>query len=107
MTTAAAIQFFATPFARDHNLATAARLVRAAAGQGARLIVLPQMFNTGSVYSPRLTQAAEDDADAGPTVAWLLEQSAALGVHLGGSLLTRATGPRLPAGRRMEPGVRQ
>jgi predicted amidohydrolase len=46
---AAAAQFFANPFARDHNLATAARLARVAAGQGAPLIVLPELINTGYV----------------------------------------------------------
>ena len=84
---AATLQLFATPFNRDRNLATAARLARQAAGQGAQLLVLPGLFNTGCVYSPRLTQAAEDDA--GPSVTWLREQSAALGAHLAGSLLLR------------------
>jgi predicted amidohydrolase len=85
----ATLQFFATPFDRDRNLATAARLVRAAAGQGAQLMVLPELFNTGYVYSPRLTQAAEDEA--GPTT-WMREQSALLGAHLAGSLLLRQAG---------------
>jgi predicted amidohydrolase len=87
---AAAVQLFSTPFDRDRNLATAARLARAAAAQGAQLIVLPELFNTGYVYSPRLTQVAEDEA--GPTVTWMREQSAALGVHLAGSLLLRQAG---------------
>src|SRR5947209_3087175 len=86
----AALQLFSTPFDRERNLATAARLARAAVAQGARLLVLPGLFNTGYVYSPRLTQTAEDEG--GPTLTWLREQSAALGAHLGGSLLLRQAG---------------
>jgi predicted amidohydrolase len=83
----AAIQFFATPFDRDRNLATAARLVGEAAGQGAQCLVLPELFSSGYVYSPRLTHAAEDER--GPTMSWLRERSQALGVYLAGSLLLR------------------
>ena len=87
---AAALQFPATPFDRERNLATAARLARAAVDQGAQLLVLPELFNTGLVYSPRLKQAAEPED--GPTLAWLGAQSQALGVHLAGSLLLRRAG---------------
>jgi predicted amidohydrolase len=87
---AAALQFFATPFALEHNWETADRLARAAAAQGARLIVLPELFNTGYVYSPRLTASAE--AADGPTVARLLALSRALGAWLGGTLLLREGG---------------
>jgi predicted amidohydrolase len=87
---AAVLQLFATPFDRERNLATAARLARAAVDQGAQLLVLPELFNTGYVYTPRLTQAAEPDD--GPTIAWLRAQSAALGAHLAGTLLLRQAG---------------
>ena len=83
----AVLQFFSTPLSRERNLAVAARLAQAAAGQGARLLVLPGLFNTGYVYTPRLRAAAE--TEAGPTLAWLKATSAALGVHLGGALLLR------------------
>jgi predicted amidohydrolase len=86
----AALQFFATPFDRERNLATAGRLARAAVAQGAQLLLLPELFNLGYVFSPRLTEAAEDDH--GPTVSWLREQSAALGAHLAGTLLLRQGG---------------
>jgi predicted amidohydrolase len=88
---AAALQLFSTPFDRERNLATVGRLAREAVNQGAQLIVLPELFNTGYVYSPRLTQAAEPED--GPTVTWLREQSAALGAHLAGALLLRRAGP--------------
>ena len=87
---AAALQLLATPFDRERNLATAARLARAAVSQGAQLLVLPELFNTGYVYSPRLTQSAEDDS--GPTVTWMRAQSVALGAHLAGALLLRRAG---------------
>lgn len=84
---AAAVQFAAVPFAVAVNLANAERLIRQAAAQGAQLIVLPELFNTGYAYSPRLTAAAEP-AD-GPTVTRLQSLSAALNVHLAGTLLLR------------------
>lgn len=82
-----AIQFSSTPFALARNLETAERLIRAAAAQGAQLIVLPELFNTGYVYTPRLFAAAE--TEDGPTLRWLLSLSAELKIYLAGSLLLR------------------
>jgi len=87
---AAVLQFAATPFDRERNLDTAARLARTAVDQGAQLVVLPEYFNTGLVYSPRLKPAAEPED--GPTLVWLAAQSRALGVHLAGGLLLRRAG---------------
>src|SRR5258708_1927262 len=87
---AAAVQLSATPFDRQRNLDAAGRLARQAVSQGAQLVVLPELFNTGYVFSPRLTQSAE--AVDGPTVTWLRQQSAALGAHLAGTLLLRRAG---------------
>ena len=87
---AAALQFFATPFARDHNLETAERLIRQAAGQGAQIVVLPELFNTGYIYSPKLFAAAE--AEAGPTTIWLSGLSRELGALIGGTILRREGG---------------
>ncbi len=81
----AAVQFFATPFALERNLHTAERLVRDAAEQGAAVVALPEMYNTGYVYSSRLAQAAE--GPEGPTLRWMTRLSAELGVVLGGALL--------------------
>ncbi len=86
----AALQLFATPFDRDRNLATAAALARAAVARGAQVVLLPELFSTGYVYTPRLIEAAEDEA--GPTATWLREQSTALGAQLAGSLLLRQAG---------------
>jgi predicted amidohydrolase len=84
---AAAVQLFATPFALERNLETAERLVRQAAAQGARVVVLPELFNTGYVYTPRLFEAAE--GDDGPTLRWLTGLSAELKMVLGGAMLLR------------------
>jgi predicted amidohydrolase len=86
----AALQFFATPFDLSRNLETAERLARAAAAQGAQLVVLPELFNTGYVYTPRLFASAE--TDDGPTLRALTRLSAELGVHLAGPLLLREGG---------------
>ncbi len=84
---AVAVQLFATPFALERNLQTAERLIREAAGQGARVIVLPELFNTGYVYTPRLLAAAE--TENGPTLSWLKKLSAELNVLIGGAMLMR------------------
>lgn len=66
--------------------ANRARLERALAeARGADLVLLPEMFSTGFTMEP---QACAEDMD-GPTVAWLCEQSAALGAAVGGSLVIR------------------
>jgi len=84
---AAALQFFATPFDLTRNLETAGRLARAAAEQGAQIIVLPELFNTGYVYTPRLFSFAE--TDDGLTLRHLRRWSAELNVHIAGPLLLR------------------
>ncbi|MBI4770958.1 MAG: carbon-nitrogen hydrolase family protein [Chloroflexi bacterium] len=81
----AAVQFFATPFALERNLYIAERLVRDAAEQGAAVVALPEMYNTGYVYSSRLAQAAE--GPEGLTLRWMKRLSAELDVVLGGALL--------------------
>lgn len=87
---AAAIQFFATPFDLTRNLQTAERLIRAAAAQGAQIIVLPELFNTGYVYTPRLFAFAE--TEDGLTLRNLRRLSAELNVDLAGPLLLRENG---------------
>jgi predicted amidohydrolase len=84
---AAAVQFFATPFDLNRNLQTAERLIRRASSQGAQVVVLPELFNTGYVYSRRLPAAAEDDD--GPTLRWLTALSAELNIIIGGTWLLR------------------
>ena len=83
----AALQFFATPFDLTRNLETVERLVRAAVARGAHLVVLPELFNTGYVYTPRLFAFAE--TEDGLTLRHLARLSAELKVHIAGPLLLR------------------
>jgi predicted amidohydrolase len=87
----AALQFFATPFDLTRNLETAERLIRAAAAQGAQLVVLPELFNTGYVYTPRLFAFAE--TEDGLTLGYLVRLSSELKVYLAGPLLLREGAP--------------
>ena len=64
---------------RDDNLARAERLVAAAAGRGAGLIVLPELF-AALGRTAALTAAAEPID--GPTVAWASELAARHSIHL-------------------------
>jgi predicted amidohydrolase len=74
----------------DANLATADRLTRAAAGAGARLIVLPEKWT--AMGSEQELRAAAEPLD-GRAVAWARETAAELGVDLvAGSFLERIPG---------------
>jgi predicted amidohydrolase len=83
---AAAVQLNSTDD-KARNLATADRLVREAAGQGAQLIVLPEKW---PVLGPAETlRAGAEDFD-GPAVTWAREIASELGVGLvAGSLSLR------------------
>lgn len=83
----AAIQMDATPGPRDQRLMRAERLVEAAAVAGARLIVLPELFNIGYAYDD-VNYALAEPLD-GPTATWLAAKASQHGVYLVGSLLLR------------------
>ena len=86
---AAAIQFGASSD-KDANFATAARLARAAAGRGAALIVLPELFFW---RGGRDDERAAAEPIPGPTTDRLASLAAELRVHLvGGSLLEAVPG---------------
>lgn len=74
----------------SERLARAGRLVQMAAQAGAQVIVLPEVFNTGYVYSDANFYLAEPSD--GATVAWMRETAVRLDVHLAGSLLLRERG---------------
>ncbi|MEZ5239694.1 MAG: nitrilase-related carbon-nitrogen hydrolase [Microthrixaceae bacterium] len=76
---------------RAATLAHVEPMVTAAAGRGARLVVLTEMFATG--FSPH-TDAIAEDPD-GPTVGFMRRMSRRLGVWLIGSVCLR---PGDPAG---------
>lgn len=74
-----------TPAPTPERLARAQRLIEQAAQDGAQLIVLPEVFNTGYRYTIENYQRAEP-AD-GPTATWLIDLAAQLHIHLAGSIL--------------------
>lgn len=67
-----------------------AKLVADAAGGGARLVVLPEMFATG--FSMRPERIAEDEG--GPIEQFLVEQARAHDLHLIGSIAQRGADGR-------------
>lgn len=83
----AAVQMYAVPFAVPRNLRRARDLVQQAVAQGARLVVLPELFNTGYTYS----EAAFDYAEPldGLTATWLCDGARRLDCYLAGALLVR------------------
>jgi predicted amidohydrolase len=67
------------------NLEKAARLVRAAKGQGAQIVLLPETFPTGYNFGPEKLEHAE--TIPGPITDFLGELAAEQGVYLYGSMI--------------------
>jgi len=86
----AAVQMNAKPAPTAQRLVRAQELVASAARQGAQLIVLPELFNTGYEYSPENFLRAE--TLDGLTAAWMRKTTAQFQIHLAGSFLHRAQG---------------
>jgi hypothetical protein len=86
----AVVQLDVTPAPTPDRLARAARLIEQAAQEGARLIALPEVFNTGYRYTAENFHRAEP-LD-GATVTWMKNLSARLNIHLAGSILLRDSG---------------
>jgi len=86
---AAAVQVNATDD-KERNLATADRLTRAAAADGAQLVVLPEKWSF--IGAPEDVPAAAEPLD-GPTITWARETARELGVDLlAGSIVERVEG---------------
>lgn len=81
----AAVQMDAAPSPVDARLKRVERLISEAAETGAQLVVLPELFNTGYVYSDENYRQAEPLT--GRTVSWMKTTAASLGIHLAGTLL--------------------
>jgi predicted amidohydrolase len=75
----------ATPAPTSDRLERAARLVTDAAQQGAQLIVLPELFNTGYEYHERTYGLGEPIS--GQTMTWMRTQAKQHNLHLAGSFL--------------------
>ncbi|MCU1490042.1 MAG: Nitrilase/cyanide hydratase and apolipoprotein N-acyltransferase [Acidimicrobiaceae bacterium] len=67
---------------REANLPRYRKLAKRAAAEGARLVLFPEMFATGFSMAPERTA----EPASGPTVEFLGEQAASLGVYLAGSM---------------------
>src|SRR5262249_59883940 len=87
----AAIQMECTPFAVRSNLERAENSIRQAAANQADLILLPELFNTGLCYDPRLGELAEPVG--GRTTRWMRRWSLRTRRYLGGSLLGKGRTP--------------
>ena len=86
---AAAVQLNSTED-KVRNLAAADRLTRAAAADGAELVVLPEKFNLLGRHERYLAGA---ETLEGPTVAWARETASELGIDLvAGSIVERRDG---------------
>jgi predicted amidohydrolase len=75
--------------APEHNRARATGLIEDAAGQGAQLVVLPELFSSGYRYTDQLYSLMEPLA--GPTAIWIADTARRLGVHLVGSYPARTS----------------
>ena len=84
------VQMLARPLEVGENLALAERCIERAAGEGARLVVLPEMFNVGFYFGEELMTVAEE-LD-GRTVDWLKAQADRHGIYITGSLYERFEG---------------
>jgi predicted amidohydrolase len=86
---AGAVQLNATDD-KQRNLATADRLTRAAAADGAQLVVLPEKWSF--IGAPEDVPAAAEPLD-GPTISWAREIARELGIDLvAGSIVERVEG---------------
>jgi predicted amidohydrolase len=81
----APVQMDATPAPVAERLERAANCIGQATAQGAQLVVLPEVFNTGYQYSD--TNYALAEPINGTTVNWMIAQAAQHNIHLAGSLL--------------------
>jgi len=77
----AAVQIRCEPGQAEANWARAAPFIDQAAAQGARLVVLPELFSCGYMASRAIWDLAE--ARDGGTAQWLAATAARLGIYLG------------------------
>ena len=81
----ATVQMDAMPAPVMERLDRAEKIVSQAAQAGAKLVILPELFNTGYAYSDKNYELAEPLN--GITSAWMKTTSTRLGIHLAGALL--------------------
>lgn len=81
----ASVQMDATPAPTSERLARADALVAEAASSGAKVVVLPEVFNTGYAYDDANYSRAEPID--GETVTWMQRAASANNTHVVGTLL--------------------
>ncbi len=84
------VQMLAAPLEVEENLSLAERSIERAVGEGAQLVVLPEMFNVGFYFGEELMTVAE--TLDGRSVGWLKEQATRHGIYITGSLYERFEG---------------
>ncbi|MCL4254676.1 MAG: carbon-nitrogen hydrolase family protein, partial [Anaerolineae bacterium] len=88
--TVATIQMNATPTSLDDRLVRAEKLVKDAVTGGAKLVVLPELFNAGYSYTPINYDYIE--APDGKTVTWMKAQATQQAIYLAGSIMIEEDG---------------
>jgi predicted amidohydrolase len=83
----AAIRMDAAPASVESRLARAKSLIVRAARQGAQIAVLPELFNTGYIYSPQNYLLVE--TMDGETVSWMKDSARQHKLYIAGTLLLR------------------
>ncbi|HLG22198.1 MAG TPA: carbon-nitrogen hydrolase family protein, partial [Candidatus Manganitrophaceae bacterium] len=85
--TVAAIQMKAAPYQVQENLQKGEWLIEQAAQKGARIVALPELFNTGYCYDERNFKVGEDLS--GPTARWLRNTAKRWRLYLAGGMIER------------------
>lgn len=81
----ATIQMDANPASLDERLERSEKIITQAAQDGAQLIILPELFNTGYAYSEDNFSLAEPMD--GRTSSWMKAVASRLNIHLAGAFL--------------------
>lgn len=86
----AAVQMQAAPYRVSENIQKAEGLVEQAASEGAQVVVLPELFNTGYCYELKNFEVGE--TLSGRTVCWMRNLTKKLNVYMAGAIIERDGG---------------
>jgi len=86
--TVAVVQVASQPGRVSANQQHALPFIETAVSQGAQLVILPELFASG--YIPNQTIWQYGETLDGPTVTWLRQTAARLGIHLGAGFVETA-----------------
>ncbi|HET6370648.1 MAG TPA: carbon-nitrogen hydrolase family protein [Nitrospiria bacterium] len=88
--TLAAVQMESVPYEVDENLLKAEKSIQKAAEQGARVAVLPELFNTGYCYDVRNFRVGESLWER--TGRWFREMGKRFGLYVAGTMIEKDRG---------------